>query len=70
VIYADGSQEWRLHGQRHRTDSPAFIGADGSQEWWIRGQNITTEVEAWMQSRDITWPLDHSTQVEFALSWS
>jgi hypothetical protein len=69
-IGADGRQMWYLNDQRHRSDGPARIWADGSQEWWIRDQNITEEVEAWMQARDITWPLDHITQVEFALSWS
>jgi hypothetical protein len=47
-----------------------LINWDGRQWWYLHGQDITTEVEAWMQSRDITWPWDHSTQVEFALTWS
>ena len=70
LIRADGSQAWYLHGQRHRTDGPALIYADGSQHWFINGQDITAKVEAWMQARDVTWPWDHNTRVEFALTWS
>jgi len=70
VTRTDGSQEWYLNDQLHRTDGPAVIRSDGSQQWYIRGQDITTEVEAWMQSWEVTWPWDESTRVEFALSWS
>ena len=66
----DGSQEWWLCDQLHRTDGPAVMRADGSQAWWVNGQDITAKVEAWMQARDITWPWDESTGVEFALSWT
>jgi len=68
-IAPDGTQEWYLNGQLHRTDGPAWIGTDGSQHWYLRGQNITEEVEDWKLARDITWPWDQSTQVEFALTW-
>jgi hypothetical protein len=33
--YPNGTQEWRLNGNRHREDGPAVIYPDGSQEWYI-----------------------------------
>ena len=38
VIHADGTKEWVLDGQSHRSDGPAVMRADGTQEWWINGQ--------------------------------
>jgi len=38
TIWADGSQEWRINNQLHRTDGPAWIGSDGAEEWWVNGQ--------------------------------
>jgi len=37
-VDADGTQLWRVNGQLHRIDGPAFIWTDGSQEWWVRDQ--------------------------------
>ncbi len=36
--HADGTREWRLNDQLHRTDGPAYEWADGSRSWWINGQ--------------------------------
>ncbi len=38
IIFASGTQEWRLNGQRHREDGPAIIYCNGTQEWWVNGQ--------------------------------
>ena len=37
-VYANGSKEWFLNGERHRTDGPAYEGADGSKVWWVNGK--------------------------------
>ena len=67
-IWANGHQEWYVDGKLHRTDGPAVIWPDGSQRWFIRGNHITKQVTAWMQQRNVTWPWDESTQMEFALT--
>ena len=40
IEYADGSKEWYMNGQRHRTenDGPAAEYTNGSKEWYINGQ--------------------------------
>ena len=39
VIHADGTQEWRQNGKRHRLDGPAIIdAANGTQQWWQNGE--------------------------------
>ena len=69
VIDADGSQAWYVDGQLHRLDGPAVIGADGYQAWWVQNVDVTREITTWMQARNITWPWDEATQMEFALTW-
>ena len=69
VIDADGTQARFRNGQHHRTDGPAVIYADGSQRWYVNHQDITSEVEAWMLSQDVTWPWDSSTQTLFVLTF-
>ena len=69
VIYADGSQFWYRDGQYHRTDGPARIYANESYYWYINDQNITNEVKAWMETQDVTWPWDTSTQTLFTLTF-
>jgi hypothetical protein len=36
--WADGSNEWFIHGKPHREDGPAKEWAEGGNEWWIFGQ--------------------------------
>ena len=69
VIYLDNTRFWYINDQRHRTDCPAVIDADGSQYWWVNDQNITNEVKAWMETQDVTWPWDSSTQILFVLTF-
>jgi hypothetical protein len=33
--YPNGTQEWRLNGNRHREDGPAIIRPDGTQVWYL-----------------------------------
>ena len=43
IIWADGTQEWRVDDQLHRTDGPARILADGTKEWWVYNQLHRTD---------------------------
>ena len=70
VIYYDGDQEWWVNDLCHRIDGPAVIYAKGGYEWWINGREITNEVAQWMEDREVTWPWDDATQVEFLLTWA
>ena len=33
-----GTKEWRMNGELHRTDGPAFEGADGYKAWYLNGE--------------------------------
>ena len=70
TINADGTQEWAVNGQYHRLNGPAYIRTDGTRAWWVRDQEITQEVKAWMIDRNVTWPWDEDTQIQFLLAWS
>ena len=41
VVYADGTKEWRQHGQVHRVDGPAIEWRNGSVEWWLNDTKLT-----------------------------
>lgn len=69
VIWPDGGQEWWQYGKLHRTDGPAYITAAGDQGWYVHDRNITDQIEAWMETKGITWPWDEETQTEFVLTW-
>jgi len=43
TIWADGTKEWFVNGQRHRTDGPAVIWADGTQLWYVNNQLHRTD---------------------------
>ena len=47
-----------------------MIGSDGSESWWVNDVDITDKVEQWMREREVTWPWDEATQVEFQLTWA
>jgi len=63
-------QYWYVNGIPHRTDGPAICYFGGGQYWFIQNQDITDKVNAWMKARDVSWPWDESTQVEFQLTWT
>ena len=69
VIDADGSQQWYAKGRLHRLDGPAVVWPDGTVVWLVHGRDLTGEITRWMQARNITWPWDEATQMEFALTW-
>ena len=70
VIHPDDTQEWCVNNQRHRIDGPAVIHPDDTQEWFINDMDITDDVEQWMTLKEITWPWDEETQVDFQLTWA
>ena len=37
-VYANGSKEWFLNGNRHREDGPAIEYASGSKQWLLNGK--------------------------------
>jgi len=39
----DGTKEWWLNGQFHRTDGPAIEGADGTKGWYLNDQLHRTD---------------------------
>ena len=41
--YLNGIQTWWLHGQRHRTDGPAYIAPSGLKEYWLHGKQVSEE---------------------------
>jgi len=67
---ADGNRVWYVNGIIHRIDGPAIVYLSNEYEWYINGELVSTEVEAWMEARNISWPWDESTQVEFTLTWT
>ena len=42
-VWANGSKEWYLNGERHRTDGPAYEGADGTKWWYLNGERHRTD---------------------------
>ena len=38
IINEYGTKEWRLNGQRHRTDGPAVEQANGDKFWYLNGK--------------------------------
>ena len=43
VEYTNGSKEWYLNGNYHRTDGPAVEYSTGFKEWWINGELHRTD---------------------------
>jgi hypothetical protein len=56
------------NGEYHSVDGPAMI-KDWGEYWFINGKNITEQVEQWMELKQISWPFDESSQVEFLLTF-
>ncbi len=50
TVYGNGDQIWRLDGERHRDDGPAFIGADGTQGWYQYGEWHRDDGPAWIKA--------------------
>ncbi len=42
-VLPDGTKEWFLNGELHRTDGPAIERADGSKEWCLNGELHRTD---------------------------
>ena len=40
---SDGSKQWYLNGELHRTDGPAVERADGYKAWWLDGKRHRTD---------------------------
>ena len=70
IIHSEGVSVWYVNDKRHRIDGPAIIGPEDYRKWIINGKNITDEVEQWMELREISWPWDRETQVEFQLTFT
>jgi hypothetical protein len=65
-----GYQAWYINDLLHRIDGPAIMGPEDFLAWYIGGEDITCEVERWMELKEISWPWDDETQVEFLLTWT
>ena len=42
-VHPNGTKEWRLNGELHRTDGPAIEWADGRKEWRLNGKLHRTD---------------------------
>ncbi len=42
-VFPDGTKEWSLNGERHRSDGPALEWTDGNKEWWFNGERHRTD---------------------------
>ena len=42
-VLPNGTKEWCLNGELHRTDGPAIEWTDGSKEWWLNGELHRTD---------------------------
>lgn len=50
VIHDDGTQEWILNGNLHRTDGPAIISSYGYQAWFINNKLHRSDGPAFIDS--------------------
>ncbi len=41
--YSDGTREWCVNGQWHRTDGPAIEWSDGDRQWFLNDQLHRTD---------------------------
>ena len=63
--WSDGTKEWLLNGNRHRTDGPAIERSNGTKEWWLNGEYHRTDGPAvewsngskewWLNDKQVTW---------------
>ena len=37
---SDGTKQWHLNGELHRTDGPAIEWADGTKAWYLNGEQV------------------------------
>ena len=73
-IFQESGQYWYVNGELHRVDGPAWLPPEHgwwkeSRRWYVHDHHITDKIEAWMAAKDVSWPWDESTQVEFCLTW-
>ena len=54
---SDGSKQWWLDGELHRTDGPAIERASGTKEWWLDGKLHRTDGPAieWADGSKAWW---------------
>lgn len=43
TVDADGTKEWKLNGELHRTDGPAYEWDDGTKVWYVHGKAHRTD---------------------------
>ena len=63
--YSNGTKEWWLNGERHRTDGPAIEWYNGSKEWYLNGELHRTDgpaiegsdgTKVWrLNDNEVTW---------------
>jgi hypothetical protein len=64
-VLPNGTKEWRLNGNLHRTDGPAIERADGSKMWCLNGNLHRTDGPAyegangrkawWLNGNLVSW---------------
>jgi hypothetical protein len=52
LVYSDGWEEWRIHGQLHREDGPARTLPEGDEEWWLNGERHRIDGPAWRSFKE------------------
>lgn len=68
IVRLDESEEWWIGHIRHRIDGPAYISYRRIFYMWvINGIDITSEVEYWIESINVSWPWDKDIQVLFEM---
>ena len=50
-VLTDGSKEWWLNGERHRSDGPAVEMANGRKEWYLNDKQVSWR-EVYRQAND------------------
>ena len=50
IQYPNGTKEWYLNGERHKTDGPAIEYPDGAKYWYLNGEFHRTDGPAYETS--------------------
>src|ERR1700733_5439741 len=70
-VWADGKQEWWIHGQRHRIEGPAVIANNGTRQWFVRSERLyAKDVNKWMRKNRLTYPFDDDAALQFKLRFA
>ena len=54
-VYDNGTKEWYLNGELHRTDGPAIECSDGTKVWYLNGKLHRTDGPAIECSDGTKW---------------